>query len=339
MTSTDASMKTEAATGMTGSTTAGVQPFPMLIHIGLHKTATSLLQEQLFDDESAGFATPFRKDDEIRDNLILPDALEFDADRARAYFWPRSSDVASRGHIPVFSSERLCGSPHAGAYDRKELAERLHAVFPGGKVLIVIREQRSMLLSTYKQYIRAGGLMCLRDFLHVPANRRSRGPSFVPGVFHYDKLIAFYQELFGRENTLVLPYEMLSDDAAGFVARICRFAGAEGTASIDFSSRPNISRKALTSAVKRYFNPFLTRDPVNGHSILFIRGFSRLVRPMLRGLDRIGPGALNRSIESRWKREINAFAEQYMESNERTAQLIDVDISRFGYWLPTGRGN
>ncbi len=332
-------VKTETPNEVLRPTPAGAQPFPVLIHIGLHKTATSLLQEQLFNDAAAGFAMPFRKDDEIRDNMVLPDALDFDVDRARAYFWPRSSDVASRGQIPVFSSERLCGSPHAGAYDRKELAERLHAVFPAGKVLVVIREQRSMLLSTYKQYVQVGGLMCLRDYIDVPAKRRNRGPSFVAGVFHYDKLIALYQSLFGRENTLVLPYELLSDAAADFVARICRFADAKGTASIDYSSRPNTSRKAMTLAVKRYFNPFLTRDPVNGHSIFFIRGFSRLVRPMLRGVDRFGPDALDKSIESKWKCEIDAFAEQYRESNERTAQLIDEDISRFGYGLPTGRGD
>ena len=332
-------VKTEIPTEVLRPTTTGAQPFPVLIHIGLHKTATTLLQEQLFNDAAAGFAMPFRKDDEIRDNLVLPDALDFDVDRARAYFWPRSCDVASRGQMPVFSSERLCGSPHAGAYDRKELAVRLHAVFPGGKVLIVIREQRSMLLSTYKQYIRMGGLMCLRDYMNVPPRRRSAGPSFVPSVFHYDKLIALYQELFGCENTLVLPYEALCGDAADFVSRIYRFSGAKGVASVDFSKRPNRSRKTLTVSIKRYFNPFLTRDPVNGHSILFIRGFHRLVRPILRGVDRFGPDALNKSIESKWKSEIDAFAEQYHGSNERTAQLIDEDISRFGYGLPTGRGD
>ena len=332
-------VKTEIPTEVLRPTTTGAQPFPVLIHIGLHKTATTLLQGQLFNDAAAGFAMPFRKDDEIHDNLVLPDALDFDADRARAYFWPRSCDVASRGQIPVFSSENLSGNPHAGAYDRKELAGRLHAVFPGGKVLIVIREQRSMLLSTYKQYIRVGGLMCLRDYMHVPAHRRITGPSFVPGVFHYDKLIALYQGLFGCDNTLVLPYELLCGDGADFIGKICRFADAKGAASVDVSRRPNASRKTLTVAIKRYFNPFLRRDPVNGHSIWFIRGFGRLVRPILWGLDRFGPDALNKSIESKWKSEIDAFAEQYRGSNERTAQLIDEDISRFGYGLPTGRGD
>ena len=51
--------------------------------------------------------------------------------------------------VPVISHERLSGYPHSGGHDSKEIAHRLAAVFPNAKVVIVIREQKSMILSNY----------------------------------------------------------------------------------------------------------------------------------------------------------------------------------------------
>ena len=51
-------VKTEIPTEVLRPTTAGAQPFPDLIHIGLHKTARTLLQQTLFNDAAAGLASP-----------------------------------------------------------------------------------------------------------------------------------------------------------------------------------------------------------------------------------------------------------------------------------------
>jgi hypothetical protein len=67
------------------------------------------------------------------------------------------------GLIPMVSSERLSGNPHSGGYDSAVLAERLHQVFPGARVLVMIREQRSMILSSWAQYVRVGGACLLRS--------------------------------------------------------------------------------------------------------------------------------------------------------------------------------
>jgi len=54
----------------------------------------------------------------------------------------------------------------------------LQATIPDGRVLIVVREQRSMLLSLYQQYVKVGGVRRLKGYINDSAADRVRGGSF-----------------------------------------------------------------------------------------------------------------------------------------------------------------
>ena len=54
----------------------------VLIHIGLHKTATTWLQRHLFDRREAGFSAPWSIADVI-DHIVRPHPLEWDEGAAR----------------------------------------------------------------------------------------------------------------------------------------------------------------------------------------------------------------------------------------------------------------
>src|SRR5262245_6185327 len=96
--------------------------------------------------------------------------LEFDAAAVRATFEPALRKIRDQGLLPVVSNERLSGHPSSGGYDSKEIADRLAAVFPEGRVLIVIREQHSVIESVYKQYVLAGGPSPFELFVDAPAD-------------------------------------------------------------------------------------------------------------------------------------------------------------------------
>lgn len=151
-------------------------PLEVLLHVGLHKTGTTWLQRRFFDERSIGFRLPLHRGRDVKAALITPFPLDFDPAAAAARLIPLLREGGD-GTLPVISDERLSGNPHAGAYDRKEIAERLRAVFPGARVLVVIREQRSMIRSTYKQYVRMGGPNALDEYLHwYRSGRRLRAP-------------------------------------------------------------------------------------------------------------------------------------------------------------------
>ena len=308
--------------------------FPLLIHIGLHKTGTSWLQHYLFQNERVGFATPVRKRDEIRDHLVEKDSFEFSPAEAQDYLVPKLLQAWQNGRFPVITAEQLSGNPHSGGYRRKELAVRLHQTFPYAKVLIVIREQRPMILSNYKQYVKAGGPLSIKEYLNVPVSRRRRGPAFSQTYFKYDRLIDWYYRLFGHEKVLVLLYEVFRESPQRFVNQIISFSGARETVDLKFDAKENVSLQATACAVKRRLNPFITRDFVNGHSILYVPGLWGLLNPVLRTISSVVPDWINEGFERRLRAEVDAIADQYRESNRATSQLTGLDLASYGYLLP-----
>jgi hypothetical protein len=307
------------------------EPAPLL-HVGYHKTGTTWLQTGLFASPARGFTRPWRSGP-IRAALVRPTAFEFDSSRAAAAFADGLREAAAAGLVPVVSDERLSGSPHAGGYDSGEIARRLHRTFPGGRVLIVVREQRRAILSTYRQYVRDGGVASLAGWLHP------RNPDELPQLawshWEYHHLIGLYRELFGAERVLVLAFETLAGDDAGFGKRIARFAGARGPG---VSAAPPAGSEyralgALTTAIKRHANRWLVRSSLSPGAPLYVKDHER----RFEAFDRLLPRALSSPLERRWRRRVEqAVGERYAASNRATAELAGLDLAALGYPVAEG---
>src|SRR4051812_2204799 len=118
----------------------------MLLHIGLHKTGTTWLQAHLFRDSVVGFARLFSPA-ELNQMMIYTPMFGYEAEAVRAEIERRGEEARSRGLYPVISNERFSGSPEHGGHDSQYVADRLKQLVPDARVLIVIREQKSMALS------------------------------------------------------------------------------------------------------------------------------------------------------------------------------------------------
>ena len=313
-------------------------PAPLL-HIGYHKTGTTWLQRRLFGTPALGFAA-FRKHDDVHARLVRPHALDFDAGACRDYFDPRIADVEGRSLVAVVSSERLSGNPHSGGYDTKELADRLATVFPHGRVLIVFREQRAMIGSTYKQYVKAGGRASLLDYLHPPERGASRLPLFDFAYFEYHRLVGYYRERFGPDRVLALPYEMFRARPLDYVSRIVEFAGlgvsVEALRRLPFSERDNRALSGLAAEIRRRVNPIVLRDRLGGAPLIRLTEAAaiRVLRACDGVADRVAPGALAERLDRRLadtvRREVGT---RYAQSNALTAELTGVELSTYGYEL------
>jgi hypothetical protein len=134
-----------------------------LVHIGYHKTGTTWLQRYVFGSSEAGFSQVAGAQ-----RFIAVNAFGFRAGRIRREMERRVNKAQVQRLVPVLSSERLSGEPHFGGYDSEIIADRLAAVFPDARILVVIREQTSMFLSIYKEYIRRGGAASLKQYLAAP---------------------------------------------------------------------------------------------------------------------------------------------------------------------------
>ncbi len=312
----------------------------LLLHIGYHKTGTTWLQRSLFDHDTRGFyPLSYKSRERVRSvDLTRPfvydedgafiHPLGFAADKLRKQFETELNWQPSA--MPVISSEQFTGNPHSGGFDQKEIADRLNAVFPNAKVFMVIREQKSMLMSTYFQYLLGGGARSLNSYVNEPFDGRL--PMFAKHYFKYHYLVDYYQQLFGRDNLLVLPFEMFRREPELFITELAEFTGAEIPHNLPFDAQENAGRNRVIEYHLRLLGMFFAKSSLNA--------FSPLAIPKARWSFKTAKVALGKLIPSAWQNkfvesmrsEIEGYtANFYDESNRITSELIGRDLGQFGY--------
>jgi hypothetical protein len=305
----------------------------MLIHIGYHKTGTSYLQRHVFTDPASRFIAPWTVNSgEAIQHFVLTHPERFNAAAVRSEFHSKIGDNHI-GLVPVISHEDLCGYPVYGRYYGREVAERLQQTFPDAKILITTREQKSALRSLYGQYVRQGGEWRITTFL----GSGDEPPGFAPicrlDHLEYDLLAGHYAKLFGDNQILVLPYELLASNPIEFQQHVHNFAGTGATAS-DAFERELAGLGALSLRLMRSLNKFLRQAPDwNGdwHKI------PRAVRAKIKVcniFDSLVPRSWHRNEDNRLKALIaQRVGGYYRESNARLQKLTKFDLKSFGYDL------
>jgi hypothetical protein len=310
----------------------------VIVHIGYYKTGSSWLQKHFFSgDPRTGLRTIGKVGaDHPARRLVRVRPFEFDAATCRAWFEPLLEPVKADGLMPVVSFERLAGHPCSGGYDGKEIAHRLKEVFPEARILIVIREQRSIIVSTYKQYVKGGGPGTLRQFLEPPTSTSMRVPGFDFRHFEYEHLLRHYRSLFGPEIVLTLAFEQFVREPADFVAEIGRFAGlpvsGELLDSLPFEARVNPAFSAAKTEVRRRRNR-LVRSELNPAPLLESRPLKRLTRfTESTGFEALVPDRLAARKEASLRRAVaEIVGDRYAESNRATAELTGIDLGGYGW--------
>lgn len=307
----------------------------LLIHIGLPKCASSWLQKKLFVEESNFLSHTQGSESDSRTSMrlvreLLPEnSPYFDKQECLNYFINHLlSPAFEKGMIPVFSRERLSGLQVMGCFDRVMIAERLHSLFPKGKILIIIREQNDLIRSTYAQYIKGGGTSTLKRFL----TQRWLAP-YLPKhnleQYNFQKLVSLYIELFGKERVLFLPYELFKENPEEFVLRITRFSGSEKTAdSTLWEEKINPTPSESNLVLRRRLNRFVfgRRGWVNQNALLYSQKV-RMIWPLLEL-----PKPFDKRIARKMKNEIDDYVKgSFEESNRELQKRTDINLAGLGY--------
>ncbi|MEP4196180.1 MAG: sulfotransferase [Aliishimia sp.] len=306
-----------------------------LIHIGFHKTASTLLQRNLFLQEELGFHLPTKGRVGIHRAFITRFGLDPLPTDAVSEMQAEQKTASSKGGALVLSHERLSGYPASGGFDQGLIAERLKEAFPDGKIVMLIREQRQMIYSMYLQTITDGGTLSLARFLKRPEPILLRKPAFDLGYYEYDRVIAKYQSLFGPENVCVIAFEQFKRDTDTHARALVDFALGPEAASryVDgcLDAPVNKARPLAFQALRRQLNR-LIRNQLNENGLLPIPneyieyGFRKImpVFEVLRPFDRV--------IKQRLKAHIaKACDGRYAESNRRLQDLTGLDLAALGY--------
>ena len=305
-----------------------------IFHVGYHKTGSSFLQSEVFRKFNKLFYVVPRKD--IQELLIYQNDLYYRSENTaieleKHFIKSREGDLST-----IFSEERLSGLPHEGGSDSVQTARRIKLLNPDSKIIIVIRKQEDIIKSSYMQYIVGYGSYSLKEYLNPTTIKKSNLFSYY--FFEYHRLIEIYNNLFGSNNVLVLPYELLKKNKKEFIKEILEFINIEIEhekiiAEIDFSPK-NTSSSALYILIKRFFNPFILKGHKNIGNTLhnpLIKYIFKVISFILR---KRKISFIDTKISENQKIYINTFCKnKYIKSNRITNGLIKHDLTEYGYQL------
>lgn len=293
----------------------------ILIHIGYPKCASSWLQQVMFADEKIGFLAPWGlPSHEAKKQFILPENSNFNVELVQNFFWAGLQEATRRNLVPVVSHEHLAGAISIGRGWKKETADKIYATFPKARILIIIREQKSILLSAYGQHIKTGYTSTIEQFLGTKTNPNN--PSIELDFLKYDSLIQYYQTLFGNNNVLVLPLELLKKNQKAFSQTILNFSGTKGSISDKLPSK-NVAWRGGKLLVKRQLNFFFPR---------YNKLAMQVTGKLSAGFNRMTPLIIHERIENHWQQFINHHVGDYFsQSNRKTSHLIGINLLDFGY--------
>ena len=201
-----------------------------LIHIGYPKTGTNYLRRWFSGHPQLSYAeggiAGFHRVYDIARLAALPPANAlYRVTSCEGMAAPH----ANAGQLTVDYTHM--GRPVCEA--QASVCDTLASLFPNAHVLMVTRGFRSMILSSYSQYARSGGTQSLADLI---ANSSAEAP------WLYDAMVARYTAAFGASKLIVLPYELLRDDADAFTRaledRLGLAHAPAGTARVNTSLTP-----------------------------------------------------------------------------------------------------
>jgi Sulfotransferase domain len=313
----------------------------LLIHIGYHKTASSWLQNRLFISDDKNFVPLSKRD---RGASTLANHFFYDANHYLLSPFDNNAIVINdelqallsrydtlHNKVPVMSHERLSGNPHSSGFDARNIAQMLQGYFPDARILIVIREQKDFILSNYFQYLSIGGTHSLKKYLNTRYD--GKRPYFSPNHVNYLPLVKYYCELFGKENVIVLPYELFRDSPADFLDNLGSRLGVEiSVESSQFKEKLNRSKQHFLMYHLRALNTFKVRSSVNDYSPLANK-YTKSASVAFRNFLALGlPKQLNASLKENFRQEIAGWvSDRYTRPNKDLAELIGYDLAQYGY--------
>jgi hypothetical protein len=212
--------------------------------------------------------------------------------------------------------------------DARLTADRIFEAFPQARILICIREQKGMVLSLYSEYMKQGETTTIEEFIGVDGRRPGAAPLCDIEQLEYHHLIAYYQNLFGKDRVLVLPFERLSKSPTEFLQTILNFADSPGLPDVPALVR-NRALGAGTLALRRSLNrwckePDFTR-PRQPISWRLLTRFSNVA-------DRLMPASVNESVARRLRGAVEQHVgNRFALSNRQTSELVGCDLAELGY--------
>ena len=321
----------------------------VILHVGLHKTGTTFLQERVFPVlPGVRFVHPLHEprpgDGPIEAfflEMFFRNAAHIDvaAHRARIHDWLAGVPEPT----VLVSSEAIVGWPVENHSNFRVNADLLAELFPAAQVILVTRRQDKWVESAYSQVLKAGFSTSIERYLNFRDGRFGRyniglyhGPNVDARDLDWGMFDAHYRRRFGEQAVLTLPFELFIADGHEFLRRLYAFMelGEDAGVFPDTEERVNTSWSPLAASVARLVNkvPMPVKRALRDR---LGKGWhpANLVSETV---DRLRPESSQGKGKGKGKKFLPPeLGEQLMslhrENNRRLGERIAVDLSAYGY--------
>jgi hypothetical protein len=314
----------------------------IVLHVGLHKTATTFLQDRVFPElPGVAFVHPLHypqpSDGPIEQFMLevfFRNAACIDLDRHRAAI----HEWLARVEQPtvLISSEAIVGWPIENHSNLANNSELLHSMFPNARVILVVRRQDKWVESAYAQLLKAGFSTSIDRYVNWNSRTRRFDPYNV-GLYHGPNLDArdldwaafdrHYRARFGEQAVLTLPFELFVDDAPSFLYELYAFLGIEDGPRPDTRERVNERWSGITAGLAKLVNKVpmpikrAIRDRI-GNEWHPASVFARTIDPLL-------PKRTSRFVP---EPIAEALLELHRDDNRALAERIGRELGHWGYY-------
>lgn len=304
-----------------------------IFHIGFPKSGSTFLQRQVFPflNKYKYHSISTAKEDsnlyellnDFHINLFKTDGMNFNLEKAiedKNKILNLNKEKAS-----MFSYEYAIGVLF-GYPDAVVKSERLFQVFGKDlKIIMIIREQKAILSSQYRDHpfepynIHKGKPISFEKW--YKQTKELRFFRFTDLV-HYNKLINTYDTLFGKDNVLVLPLELVSHNPELYAQKMADFLNINKNIILENLNKPSLNmgnssgentlrKLRRTIPISIEFSKILPKPLHNLAKEIITRGETEKIK-----------------ISENLKNEIN---QDYMDSNKALEKRIDISLSQLGY--------
>lgn len=202
-----------------------------IIHIGANKTGSTTLQRHLFSKSShiaylGEDCYNYIAIENILHSLVTDDDLFYRSDEVNQLF--SSHIINNPDKIIVYSDEDITMSRVPS-----QCANRLFTLMPDSKILLVIRDQISVVTSWYTNhgaYLRDVPYRYWRQPVEIDEwfEYCFKFINYSPlSGFKYFQIIELYEKLFGIDNIHILYYEDLLENSHMFITDLCTILGLD----------------------------------------------------------------------------------------------------------------
>lgn len=192
-------------------------------HIGVHKTATTWLQNGLFKDhpEIALVNDPRQPwNCPVVSYIVSTKERHYSTDEATRRLHEQAEKTNnSATKSVVVSAERLSGHPISGHYDRFKIARRIINLHGNQNAAIVVRNPVTLIPSIYQQMVREGFEGTYGEMIKMSS---WKSPNFDLSAYKFGEVLKKYLRVFKKEKLGVLFFEDLKKNRKEYAEKWCR---------------------------------------------------------------------------------------------------------------------